>query len=68
VFIPLNLHFKELSIISCWPMFISDNLPLEIFDKFFPRFPSKHFFLRREDRLIQEATVTITRYDWQQWK
>jgi len=61
----LKLRFKELCIISCWPMFVSHDVPLKSFDKLFPRFSSKSFLQDREESLIQEATLNRTSYDRQ---
>ena len=50
-------------------MFISHDMRHNGFDIIFPRFPSKIFLsAQRDDPLIQEAKLNITRYDWQQWR
>ena len=39
----LNFTFLRINIISCWPMFISQDVPHNDFDIMFPKFPSKIF-------------------------
>jgi len=48
VLLQLTVRFKELSIISCWPMFISHDVPHNDFDIMFPNFPSKLYLTAQE--------------------
>jgi len=43
-------------------------MPDKGIDKIFPKFRRKCFIFHREARLIKEATVNITWYNWQQLK